>query len=57
MKIYHGSTQLVEHPLAGIGRENLDFGKGFYVTDLYAQAERWGSVMALRRPGSIPIIL
>jgi len=25
MKVYHGSTQ------AGVGRENLDFGKGFSI--------------------------
>ena len=30
MKVYHGSTQAVEYPLVGVGRENLDFGKGFY---------------------------
>ena len=36
MKVYHGSTQAVEYPLVGVGRENLDFGKGFYVTDIYA---------------------
>ena len=29
MKVYHGSTQAVEYPLVGVGRENLDFGKGF----------------------------
>lgn len=56
MKVYHGSTQVVEYPLAGVGRENLDFGKGFYVTDIYAQAERWSSVMAMRRPGSVPVV-
>lgn len=56
MKVYHGSTQVVKYPLAGAGRENLDFGKGFYVTDIYAQAERWGSVMAMRRPGSVPVV-
>lgn len=27
MKVYHGSTQAVEYPLVGVGRENLDFGK------------------------------
>ena len=26
MKVYHGSTQAVEYPLVGVGRENLDFG-------------------------------
>ena len=29
MKVYHGSTQAVEYPL--VGRENLDFGKGFSI--------------------------
>lgn len=56
MKVYHGSTQVVKYPLAGVGRENLDFGKGFYVTDIYAQAERWSSVMAMRRPDSVPVV-
>ena len=48
MKVYHGSTQAVEYPLVGVGRENLDFGKGFYVTDIYAQAERWSWHYAIR---------
>lgn len=56
MKVYHGSTFIVENPLAGVGRANLDFGKGFYVTDIYIQAERWASVMSLRRPDSTPMI-
>lgn len=41
MKVYHGSTVVVESPLVSIGRENLDFGKGFYTTDLKEQAEAW----------------
>ena len=36
--LYHGSTQPIEYPLAKIGRDNLDFGKGFYVTCLRRQA-------------------
>lgn len=39
--LYHGSTLLVEHPLAKAGRADLDFGRGFYLTTLLAQAERW----------------
>lgn len=31
MKVYHGSTYTVEYPLVGVGRENLDFGKGFSI--------------------------
>lgn len=56
MKVFHGSTAEIQYPLANIGRENLDFGKGFYVTDIYNQAERWASVMKLRRPGTIAMI-
>ena len=31
----------VEQPLAGVCRPNLDFGVGFYLTDLKDQAIRW----------------
>ena len=41
MKLYHGSTQIVEMPLVSYGRDNLDFGKGFYTTNLQEQAEKW----------------
>ena len=29
MKLYHGSTVIVDKPLVSFGRDNLDFGKGF----------------------------
>ncbi len=41
MRVYHGSIVVVDAPLVGIGRRNLDFGKGFYVTDLEEQAISW----------------
>ena len=41
MKVYHGSTIIVKKPLVNVGRRNLDFGKGFYVTDLKEQAVSW----------------
>lgn len=41
LTVYHGSTSRVEQPLAGVCRPNLDFGMGFYVTDLKDQATRW----------------
>lgn len=34
MKVYHGSVYTIEQPLANIARKNLDFGEGFYVTDI-----------------------
>jgi len=43
MKVYHGSTIVVKVPLVGVGRDNLDFGKGFYITDLDEQAVSWAS--------------
>ncbi len=41
MKLYHGSTEIVEHPETDKGRNNLDFGKGFYMTDIEQQAIDW----------------
>lgn len=46
MKVYHGSTLVVEHPLAKAGRPQLDFGWGFYVTDIQSQAETWAERMS-----------
>ena len=47
LKVYHGSTLCVSNPLAGACRDNLDFGKGFYVTDLKEQAETWAKRVAM----------
>ncbi|MBO7624807.1 MAG: DUF3990 domain-containing protein, partial [Bacteroidales bacterium] len=41
MTLYHGSFISVPDPLTGVGRRELDFGPGFYVTCLREQAERW----------------
>jgi len=41
MKVYHGSTVIVEKPSAKRGRRNLDFGLGFYLTDIEQQASDW----------------
>ena len=47
IQVYHGSNVVVREPLVGIGRENLDFGLGFYVTALTTQAEEWARNKAL----------
>lgn len=47
--VYHGSAIEVSRPLVALSRPNLDFGQGFYVTDLRQQAERWASRIATRR--------
>lgn len=44
--VYHGSTEVVKRPLCKYGRSNLDFGQGFYVTNLRKQAETWATNMA-----------
>lgn len=41
MKVYHGSYVAVPYPELIHSRENVDFGKGFYTTPIYEQAEQW----------------
>ena len=43
-RVYHGSVEIVDQPLVHIGRDNLDFGKGFYVTDVIKQAKTWAQI-------------
>lgn len=42
-KVYHGGTCIVDMPLCHVGRNNLDFGKGLYVTDIREQAIGWAT--------------
>lgn len=53
--VYHGGTDRIEFPLFNAGRANLDFGLGFYVTDVYSQAVDWAKKVANHRQKS-PII-
>lgn len=41
MILYHGSYTEVSMPDLKYSRNNLDFGKGFYTTTIYAQAKKW----------------
>ena len=41
MIVYHGSTVIVDKPDVTHSYRPLDFGKGFYVTSVLEQAERW----------------
>lgn len=43
LTVYHGATCIVERPLCHAGRPNLDFGQGFYITDLKDQAISWAT--------------
>ena len=45
--IYHGSKQIVEVPVFGEGKQNNDFGLGFYCTESNDLAKEW-AVSSLR---------
>lgn len=47
IEVYHGSTICVKNPMATICRDNLDFGKGFYITSFQQQAESWAERVAV----------
>ena len=46
--VFHGSVVEVKDPLVALSRPNLDFGQGFYVTDIQQQAERWAVRLGTR---------
>ncbi|MCC8015540.1 MAG: DUF3990 domain-containing protein [Eubacterium sp.] len=41
MTVYHGSDIEISKPDIAHSRSNVDFGKGFYTTPIYKQAENW----------------
>ena len=41
MIVYHGATIAIQKPLVNVDRKHLDFGEGFYMTDLPEQAISW----------------
>ena len=53
--VYHGGTETIENPICKFGRKNLDFGQGFYVTNLREQAITWANNMARNR--KMPAVL
>ncbi len=46
MILYHGSTERIDCPKCDAGRDNLDFGRGFYLTSIREQAESWARRVA-----------
>jgi len=44
MKLYHGSTEIVQFPTIQDSQRLLDFGKGFYTTTNVDQAEKWALI-------------
>lgn len=41
MELYHGSNHIVEKPEYGKGKDNNDYGQGFYLTEIPEKAEDW----------------
>ncbi|MDR0789059.1 MAG: DUF3990 domain-containing protein, partial [Bifidobacteriaceae bacterium] len=49
MKLYHGSNVLITQIDLSIGRDDVDFGRGFYLTSDYAQAlNRAKNIVAIK---------
>ena len=49
LEVYHAGTEKVEAPNCEVGRITLDFGKGFYLTDIYDQALNSAGAKAMDR--------
>lgn len=56
MKVYHGSYTEVKEPLVSVGRKSLDFGQGFYVTKIQAQATKWAKRVCVIRNLNTPTL-
>jgi len=54
--LYHGSVIPVPRPLARVGREDIDFGPGFYVTDNLEQASDWARIKASAKDERCPFV-
>lgn len=55
MILYHGGTEVIKCPVCRFGRANLDFGPGFYLTDILEQAKSW-SLRQARDRGLQPLV-
>lgn len=56
MKLYHGSTVTVKCPNIQKGRKATDFGKGFYTTTNFEQAQKWAILKRNRENGKRAIV-
>ena len=61
--VYHGTADIHTAELIGgrisvrAGRPDTDFGRGFYTTTRFKQAENWGKSTSLRKPGTNPAVI
>ena len=44
MILYHGSTSIIEKPIYHGGKENNDYGYGFYCTEYIDLAKEWACI-------------
>lgn len=49
--LFHGATTIIREPLTHVGRSDLDFGPGFYLTNDREQAVKWAQTKAGRKKG------
>lgn len=56
MRLYHGSSAVISNPRIGFSRANLDFGRGFYMTSIRPQAERWAKRKAFMDDSGTAIV-
>ena len=45
MRVFHGGCTVIDEIDLSKSRNRLDFGKGFYVTNIRSQAEYWATRM------------
>lgn len=55
IEVYHAGTERVDAPDCNRGRVNLDFGQGFYLTDIYDQAYKFA--LSKSRDRKLPAII
>ncbi len=57
MKLFHGSYMVINKPETQKGRSKVDFGRGFYLTSIQSQAERWAKLITIRKgPAFQPVV-
>lgn len=56
MELFHGSNVIVDKPLVNVGRQELDFGPGFYITQYKDQAVRWAKRVCVIRRSDTPYV-
>jgi len=56
IEVFHGTTCVIKQPSVERGRDNLDFGKAFYVTRIKSQAANWAQIVYGRYEENAPII-